>query len=350
MTDRNPGKIVTFYSFKGGTGRTMALANVAWILAANGYRVLAIDWDLEAPGLHRYLHPFLDDKEGTETPGIIDYFVDVEMASRRPSASASPWWHEWCSLSRYTRSLDYEFADGGFLDFISAGQQGPTYAERVSAFDWRKFYDVVGGGVLLESLKSRLRSEYDYVLIDSRTGISDTSGICTVQMPDELVVCFTMNQQSMKGASAAAHSAWRQRMRQNGEPGLVVWPVPTRIELAEKERLDAARDTARRAFDWFLGGLGRRGRDNYWSTMEVLYQPYYAYEEILAVYADRRSSRGSMLDSMEMLASRLRGSELHSPRMDEKEREAGHRKYVNTRLPIDRAAAGTVYISYRGIM
>lgn len=43
------GRIVTFYSYKGGTGRTMALANTAWILAANGKRVLAVDWDLEAP-------------------------------------------------------------------------------------------------------------------------------------------------------------------------------------------------------------------------------------------------------------------------------------------------------------
>lgn len=34
------GKIITFYSFKGGTGRTMALANVAWILASNGRKVL----------------------------------------------------------------------------------------------------------------------------------------------------------------------------------------------------------------------------------------------------------------------------------------------------------------------
>lgn len=41
----------------------MALANVAWILASHGLRVLAIDWDLEAPGLHRYFHPFLDDEE-----------------------------------------------------------------------------------------------------------------------------------------------------------------------------------------------------------------------------------------------------------------------------------------------
>jgi len=36
------GKVVTFYSYKGGTGRTMALANVAWILAANGHCVLAV--------------------------------------------------------------------------------------------------------------------------------------------------------------------------------------------------------------------------------------------------------------------------------------------------------------------
>lgn len=32
------GRVVTFYSYKGGTGRTMALANIAWILASNGYR------------------------------------------------------------------------------------------------------------------------------------------------------------------------------------------------------------------------------------------------------------------------------------------------------------------------
>lgn len=52
------GRIITFYSYKGGTGRSMALANVAWVLAAAGSRVLAIDWDFEAPGLHRYSTPF----------------------------------------------------------------------------------------------------------------------------------------------------------------------------------------------------------------------------------------------------------------------------------------------------
>ena len=46
--------VVTFYSFKGGVGRSMALANVAELLAGYGYRVIVCDWDLEAPGLERY--------------------------------------------------------------------------------------------------------------------------------------------------------------------------------------------------------------------------------------------------------------------------------------------------------
>jgi MinD-like ATPase involved in chromosome partitioning or flagellar assembly len=41
MREPGHGEIITFYSHKGGTGRTMSLANVAWILASNGKRVLA---------------------------------------------------------------------------------------------------------------------------------------------------------------------------------------------------------------------------------------------------------------------------------------------------------------------
>src|SRR5258708_3626809 len=46
--------IYTFYSFKGGVGRTTALANIAEILYSRGIKVLMVDFDLEAPGLERY--------------------------------------------------------------------------------------------------------------------------------------------------------------------------------------------------------------------------------------------------------------------------------------------------------
>jgi cellulose biosynthesis protein BcsQ len=48
------GMVITFYSWKGGVGRTMALANTAVQLARKGNRVLMVDWDLEAPGLINY--------------------------------------------------------------------------------------------------------------------------------------------------------------------------------------------------------------------------------------------------------------------------------------------------------
>jgi MinD-like ATPase involved in chromosome partitioning or flagellar assembly len=48
------GIIATFYSYKGGAGRTMALANVGVTLASWGYSVLCVDWDLEAPGLGEF--------------------------------------------------------------------------------------------------------------------------------------------------------------------------------------------------------------------------------------------------------------------------------------------------------
>ena len=51
------GQVITFYSYKGGTGRTMSLANVACLLAerlGKEANILLVDWDLEAPGLHRF--------------------------------------------------------------------------------------------------------------------------------------------------------------------------------------------------------------------------------------------------------------------------------------------------------
>ena len=74
-------RIVTFYSYKGGTGRSMAVANFAWIVAASGKRVLTIDWDLEAPGLHRYYRPFLADPDLFDTNGLIDAFWSLTASA-----------------------------------------------------------------------------------------------------------------------------------------------------------------------------------------------------------------------------------------------------------------------------
>ncbi|MCP4219822.1 MAG: ParA family protein, partial [bacterium] len=60
--------IFTFYSYKGGVGRTMALANIAELFYRDGKKVLMIDWDLEAPGLERF---FFKDESKSNNPGLL---------------------------------------------------------------------------------------------------------------------------------------------------------------------------------------------------------------------------------------------------------------------------------------
>jgi len=70
------GKIITFYSYKGGTGRTMSLANVAsWLSMTTKNKILMIDWDLEAPSLHRYFGK--QSSEFNEQEGLINLFKSI---------------------------------------------------------------------------------------------------------------------------------------------------------------------------------------------------------------------------------------------------------------------------------
>jgi cellulose biosynthesis protein BcsQ len=302
------GKIITFYSYKGGVGRSMALANVAWVLASAGKRVLVVDWDLEAPGLHRYFRPFLVDKDLDATDGLIDFFHEYARVASTPVESDEPapqdWYKSYANILRYAVSLDWEFPGRGSLDYVSAGRQTSDYASRVSGFNWTSFYERIGGATFLEAVKEKMRSEYDYVLIDSRTGVSDIAGICTIQMPDAVVMCFTLNWQSIEGAAHVAQSLASQRSGERSSP-LQIFPVPMRVEFAERNMLDKARLAARERFNSFPGGMMTDERQKYWNQVEVPYMPFYAYNEILPAFGDQPFVPHSILASAERLTAYL---------------------------------------------
>jgi formylglycine-generating enzyme required for sulfatase activity len=331
MPSQSAGKILAFYSYKGGTGRSMAVANVAWLLASQGRRVLAIDWDLEAPGLHRYFEPFLTDKSLENSTGLIDFVLEFASAavSRGKAETQPDWYLEYANILAHATPVTWEFPKSGVLHFVPAGRQDAAYAVRVNSFDWRQFYEKLGGGIWLEAVKKEIRQRYDYILIDSRTGVSDTSGVCTVQMPDDLVVCFTLNQQSTRGASAVAYSALQQRRAPDGSATLTVWPLPMRVEAGETERLEMARAVARTRFSRLLGHLSPSAQDRYWGEVEVFYYPVYAFEELLAPFGDRPRQSRSLLASMERLVAYLtRGESTAMNPMTEDRRMAGLRKFT----------------------
>ncbi|AEV82396.1 Nephrocystin-3 [Actinoplanes sp. SE50] len=315
---REPGQIVTFYSFKGGTGRTMAVANVAWILAANGLRVLAVDWDLESPGLHHYFRPFLADKKLRHSRGVIDMIRDFAAAAVDPTADpAEPeWYRRYADVEREAVSLTWRFPGAGRIDMLPAGQQNPAYSGTVSTFDWAAFYDRLGGEAFLHALRENMAQMYDYVLIDSRTGLSDSAGMCTVNLPDTVVNCFTLNEQSIDGAAAVAESIVRLSTRRP----VRILPVPMRVEDAELFKLETGRDHARQRFEPYLR-LDPDAATSYWGDVEIPYKPFFAYEEILATFGERARQEHSLLSSFERLTSIITaGAVTELPPMEERER------------------------------
>ncbi|MEV0492629.1 FxSxx-COOH system tetratricopeptide repeat protein [Streptomyces atratus] len=328
MTENREGTVVTFYSYKGGTGRTMALANTAWILAANGCRVLAVDWDLEAPGLHRFFHPFLDLSELAATPGLINLITEYQEEARRPAPRDPDWHREYARVRPHATSLNWAFQHGGSLDFLSAGRRNRDYSSTVGRMDWDDFYERYGGGQFFDAMRADMQKHYDFTLIDSRTGLSDIADICTVQMPRVLVVCFTLSDQSIEGASAVARDI-EERFH---DKHIRILPVPMRIDDGEKEKADAGRALAKDSFPGFPSGLGKEELANYWGTVEIPYRPFYAYEEILATFGDAPNVTSSMLTACERLTSVLTEGRVNTlPPIDEAERLAYVSAYTRRR-------------------
>nr|WP_225877282.1 hypothetical protein [Streptomyces resistomycificus] len=326
------GRIVTFYSYKGGTGRTMALANTAWITASQGRRVLVVDWDLEAPGLDRFLSPFLEPNALRDRPGVLDLINDymLKVESLHPAPADEAWITEQADIGKAVSPLRWNFSGGGRLDYVSAGRQDRNYSSIFSQFNWNRFYEEQYGGQFLDALCAQFRRGYDYVLVDSRTGLSDISDICTIHFPDVLVNCFTHNDQSIEGAAAVARrveDTYRDRR-------IRILPVPMRVEDSEADRLEAARAKVRRTFDQLLVRTPHVDPRRYWGQVEVPYKPTYAYEEILATFRDEPETPASLLAACERLTSVITEGEVSrlAPMTDE-ERQSYLKAVVRRRPP-----------------
>jgi hypothetical protein len=168
----------------------------------------------------------------------------------------------------------------------------------------------MGAGRLLEEVKQRMRSEYEYILIDSRTGVGDTSGICTIEMPDTLVLCFTLNRQNVDGTELVAKAVKAQRKQPRTDIRIV--PVAMRIESAEIDLLRRGLRTAEERFNPFLDWLPAEQQREYWEEVQFPYVPFYAYNELIAAVVEPPGRTNSLLRSAEYLTAYLSDEEVRS--------------------------------------
>ncbi|MFI9374851.1 P-loop ATPase, Sll1717 family [Streptomyces parvulus] len=212
--DLDSAPIVTFYSLKGGVGRSTALVAVAHRLASeHGLRVLCIDMDLEAPGLDTLFGISQEHQsdigvvtallsyEFGETPAILDHVVPVD--------------------------------DNGRLFCMPAGRIDSTYAARLRSLEPEIWYrERVNALHLLidDTRNSTLRP--DVVLIDSRTGVSPVAAPLLFDVSDMAVVCFHPHSQARNGTELLTGALLGSTTRRQAllpltpEPRFVVSPMP----------------------------------------------------------------------------------------------------------------------------
>jgi len=243
-------RLVTFYSYKGGVGRTQALANTAVALANAGKRVVMVDMDLESPGLHTYFYPKssrrpedplrpLTDEDLSQHDGMLDFLLRCAEAPTEEPVITD------CLLDCTHPCLT---PGKGTLKLLSPGRLDDGYPQRLAAFSWEDFYERRDGAAFMELIRAQLlRGDVDFVLLDSRTGVTDVATVCTFQMPDIVVILFALHQQGLEGARRTAQ-AIQQRRAALTEDGMTD-PRPQRVLLlpsrVENNNL-AARD------EWFM--------------------------------------------------------------------------------------------------
>jgi len=262
----------------------MALLNVAYTLHTMGRHVLIVDLDLEAPGVSGFLRrndelePHPDDQ-----PDVLDLLTDVLPLARWQSGS--PTRPEVPVLATYLRAVKSEkFApprnprfQRTRLDVLCASDER-DYTARLAALDIASLTadDLAETGNVLREIFLRHQFQwareldgdpqptpYDYILIDSRTGFTETSGLCIGPLADRLVIFCGLNDQNISGTaeflkvvglkpgprteqwdddddiSDTAHSA-----RLGKKPSLLVaTPVPTGDMEKKEERFSAMERT-----------------------------------------------------------------------------------------------------------
>jgi formylglycine-generating enzyme required for sulfatase activity len=204
------------------------------------------------------------------------------------------------------------------LHLVKAGAFDEVYPKKISTYDWPAFYD--RSPYILRVFAERLAFDYDFVIIDSRTGLTDTSGICAMLMPELLVTVFTPNRQSLFGVIDLAREAARYRAASNDLRPLLIFPLPSRIESLEpalrqkwrygdpKAGVPGFQPRFEEAFK-SIYALDTCDLTSYFDEVQIQHVPSYAYGEEIALLVEEARDRFSLTQSYARFAARLKRGE-----------------------------------------
>ena len=175
-------KIVYVHSFRGGTGKSNLIANLAATMARGGQRVGIVDTDIQSPGIHVIFG--LDEEK-------MDYFLNDYLWGCAIKDAAY-------DVSNALREGEASVAKGSLYLIPSSIKAGEI--SRVL----REGYDVGRLNDGFEDLISYLN--LDYLLIDTHPGLNEET-LLSIAISDVLVVILRPDRQDFQGTAVTVDVA-----------------------------------------------------------------------------------------------------------------------------------------------
>jgi Mrp family chromosome partitioning ATPase len=184
----DPAKFLHFYGFKGGQARTTSLCATAFALARDGWRVLAVDFDAEAPSLDLVANASTNDANHTVLGLRMGEVVHPVSLGRTVRGG------EFCVLPFRPRSTVFD------LDAAALAFEFQVYAPAVDDIADKVAEIAIG---------------YDLVLIDHRTGLGPIAPSIVKRLLGPVVVCARLDRQS-EYAVRAVEALWSASAESRG--------------------------------------------------------------------------------------------------------------------------------------
>jgi hypothetical protein len=163
-----------------------------------------------------------------EQEGLVDYFhshLVLRQAPEKPTGDR--------------KAIEIRLPRvSGRLEILTAGRRDNHYFKNVTDLDFRELYSTKNAGHFIEEFRQQLKHEYDFVLVDSRTGLTDIGGVCTVHLPDLIVLLSTATEQALLGGIDIVRRATEARQNMPFQRAYVpTLPIPSRLDNSSELRL-----------------------------------------------------------------------------------------------------------------
>jgi MinD-like ATPase involved in chromosome partitioning or flagellar assembly len=224
-----PPKVVVFYAYKGGAGRSTALLHTAWALAREGRRIVTLDLDLMAPSLGAMTGLAPDD-------GFVEYLRAWQQG-------------EAVDVAAMLAEVRLPSPASGSLYLLHAGHEDARYLETLESLRWRdllasrpprsrparNLWDRVHVfDELLESVTDAVRPEA--IFIDAPTGFNETANLVLRSVADLVILLFSPTSVHLQGAArllSVLTSEQAARAESDPEPRPDVFCVASTILLPQ---------------------------------------------------------------------------------------------------------------------